>query len=109
MTPDQVRQVMQMNADDIGAVGYDNQTGYGRVNAYQSVLNLLNAPEIFIDVASFDVELTQGTSSVEEFVIVNMGEADLNFSVDTESYQTINSSNNNNYMNGLIYPMIIIS
>ena len=104
MTPDQVRQVMQMNADDIGVEGYDNQTGYGRVNAYQSVLNLLNAPEIFIDVASFDVELTQGSSSVEEFVIVNMGEADLNFSVDTESYQTINSSNSN-----ILYEWIDIS
>ncbi len=95
MSPNQVRQVMQMNADDIGSIGYDNETGYGRVNAYQSVLNLLNAPEIFIDVEGFQVELEQGSSTIEEFVIVNMGEADLNFSIDTDSYQAINSDNNN--------------
>jgi len=95
MTPEQVRSIMQMNADDIGSEGFDSQTGYGRVNAYNSVLNLLNAPEIFIDIESFDVELSSGSSAIEEFVIVNTGEADLVFSIDQESYQSINSDNNN--------------
>ena len=95
MTPDQVRQVMQMNADDIGNLGFDNETGYGRVNAYESVLNLLNAPEIFVDVDGFNVELAQESSTTQEFVIVNMGEADLIFSIDVDSYQSINSDNNN--------------
>ena len=95
MTPEQVRLVMQMNADDIGSLGVDNETGYGRVNAYQSVLNLLNAPEIFIDVEGFNVEIAEGSSTTQEFVVVNMGEADMNFSIDTESYQSINSDNNN--------------
>ena len=95
MTPDQVRQVMQMNADDIGSLGFDNETGYGRVNAYESVLNLLNAPEIFVDVDGFNVELAQESSTTQEFVIVNMGEADLIFSIDVDSYQSINSDNNN--------------
>ncbi len=94
MTPEQVRTIMQMNADDIGSPGFDNETGYGRVNAYQSVLNLLNSPEIFIDVAGFDVELSSGGNTSEEFVIVNTGEADLLFSIDQESYQSINSDNN---------------
>ena len=94
MTPEQVRTVMHMNADDIGSVGFDNETGYGRVNAYESVLNLLNAPEIFIDVEGFDVELSSGSNTSQEFVIVNVGEAELNFSIDQESYQSINSDNN---------------
>ena len=94
MTPEQVRTIMQMNADDIGSPGFDNETGYGRVNAYQSVLNLLNSPEIFIDVAGFDVELSSGGNTSEEFVIVNTGEAELLFSIDQESYQSINSDNN---------------
>lgn len=94
MTPEQVRTIMQMNADDIGSPGFDNETGYGRVNAYQSVLNLLNSPEIFIDVSGFDVELSSGGNTSEEFVIVNTGEAELLFSIDQESYQSINSDNN---------------
>ena len=104
MSPEQVRAIMQMNADDIGSLGFDNETGYGRVNAYESVLNLLNAPEIFIDVEGFNVELSSGSNTIEEFVIVNIGEAELNFSIDQESYQSINSDNNE-----LIYEWVDIS
>ena len=104
MSPEQVRTIMQMNADDIGSLGFDNQTGYGRVNAYESVLNLLNAPEIFIDVEGFNLELSSGSSSSQEFVIVNVGEAELNFSIDQESYQSINSDDND-----LTYEWIDIS
>jgi subtilisin family serine protease len=39
-TPEQVRQVLRQSSDDIGAVGFDNQFGYGRVNAARAV----NAP-----------------------------------------------------------------
>ena len=104
MTPDQVRLVMQMNSDDIGGLGFDNETGYGRVNAYESVLNLLNAPEIFIDVEGFDVEIGQDSYATQEFVIVNMGESNLNFSIDTESYQAINSDDNS-----VVYEWVDIS
>ncbi len=95
MTPEQVRQVMQMNADDIGSPGFDNQTGYGRVNAHQSVLNLLNAPEIFVDVENFNVELGSGSTTTQEFVVMNTGEADLNFSIDADSYQWVDSDDDN--------------
>ena len=95
MTPEQVRLVMQMNADDIGNLGFDNETGYGRVNAYESVLNLLNAPEIFIDIQDFNIEVTSGGSATEEFVVMNTGEADLNFSIDNESYQWVDSDDGN--------------
>ena len=84
-----------MNADDIGSPGFDNQTGHGRVNAHQSVLNLLNAPEIFVDVENFNVELASGSTTTQEFVVMNMGEADLNFSIDSDSYQWVDSDDDN--------------
>ena len=55
----------------------------------------MNAPEIFIDVEGFNIEIAEGASTTQEFVVVNMGEANLNFSIDTESYQSINSDDNN--------------
>ena len=53
--------------------------------------NLLNAPEIFIDIQDFNIELVSGGATTEEFVVMNAGEADLNFSIDNESYQWIDS------------------
>ena len=91
LSPEQVKMVMQMNSDDIYTVGYDTQTGYGKVNAYQSVLNLLDAPEVFVDIQNLNVELNQGSLLVQEFVIVNMGDADLNISIDQDSYQSVDS------------------
>jgi len=38
LTPAQIEKVLEDNADDEGAPGYDNEFGYGRVNAYR-VLN----------------------------------------------------------------------
>ena len=92
MNPEQVKMVMQMNADDISELGYDNQTGYGKVNAYQSVLNLLNAPEVFVDIQSLNIELNQGALATEDFVLVNIGDADLSVSVDQDSYQSVDSN-----------------
>ena len=43
---------------------------------------LLNAPEIFIDIQDFNIELTSGSSATDEFVVMNTGEADLIFSID---------------------------
>jgi subtilisin family serine protease len=39
LTPAQLQTVLQNNCDDIGAAGYDTQTGYGRLNAYRAVQN----------------------------------------------------------------------
>ena len=37
LTSGQVRSLLRSTADDIGAAGKDNATGYGRVNAYEAV------------------------------------------------------------------------
>jgi subtilisin family serine protease len=37
LSPEQVRQVLRSSADDIGATGFDNQFGYGRLNANRSL------------------------------------------------------------------------
>ncbi len=37
LTPGQAEQVIENNADDKGAVGRDNQFGYGRINAYRTL------------------------------------------------------------------------
>jgi len=39
LTNAQLWSILQQNCDDIGATGYDTQTGYGRMNAYRAVQN----------------------------------------------------------------------
>ena len=77
-----VRLLMQQSADDIGGVGYDVQTGYGKVNAYNSLFNLLYNPDAFVDIQSIDVEIVPETSMQEVFVIANLGESNLEFNID---------------------------
>ena len=38
LTPDQVESILKSGCDDLGTNGVDNTFGYGRVNAYQSLL-----------------------------------------------------------------------
>ncbi len=38
LTTSQIRNVLQQSADDKGPSGFDNQYGYGRINAYQALL-----------------------------------------------------------------------
>ena len=37
LTPDQVEQVIESNADDLGAPGRDDEYGYGRINAFKAL------------------------------------------------------------------------
>ncbi len=37
MTPAHVQEILQRTADNIGAAGWDEETGYGRVNAFNAV------------------------------------------------------------------------
>ena len=90
-----VRLIMQQSSDDIGGPGFDTQTGYGRLNAYQSLFNLLYNPEAYIDVESFEFELSSGSSTQEAFVIANIGETDLEYSIDSEGYSWKSSSDEN--------------
>ena len=91
-----VRLLMQQSSDDLGGVGYDVQTGYGRVNAYNSLFNLLYNPDAFVDIQSIDVEIAPETSMEEVFVIANLGESDLEFNIDADEYSW-KSSNDENF------------
>ena len=90
-----VRLLMQQSSDDLSAVGFDTQTGYGRVNAYNSLFNLLYNPDAFVDVESIDLELAAESSSQEVFVIANLGESDLEYSIDSEGYSWKSSDADN--------------
>ena len=90
-----VRLLMQQSTDDIGGVGYDVQTGYGKVNAYNSLFNLLYNPDAFVDIQSIDVEIVPETSMQEVFVIANLGESDLEFNIDADGYSWKSSNDEN--------------
>ena len=45
LTNDDVRHILERTAADIGSVGFDNETGYGIVDAY-AALQLLNQPNV---------------------------------------------------------------
>jgi len=88
-----IRLLMQQSSDDIGAIGYDTQTGYGRVNAYNSLFNLLYNPEAFVDIESINIEASSSGNVQEAFVIANIGETDLEFNIDSEGYAWKTSEN----------------
>ena len=90
-----VRLIMQQSADDLGGLGFDTQTGYGRVNAYQSLFNLLYNPEAYVDIESFEFELSPQSSTQEVFVIANIGETELEYSIDSEGYSWKSSLDEN--------------
>jgi len=98
MPPSEVRLAMQINSVDIGSTGYDNQTGWGRLNAYNAVSNLAEQPDVEIDVDSFDIEMSANQILTESFVITNTleGEADLEYSISESEYKWIDSNETGN-------------
>jgi len=94
MPPSEVRLAMQINSVDIGSLGYDNETGWGRLNAYNAVSNLAEQPDVEIDVDSFDIEMSANQILIESFVITNTleGEADLEYSISESEYKWIDSN-----------------
>lgn len=42
LTPDQIQTALQKGAKDLGVPGRDNETGYGRLDAYRSLVALFN-------------------------------------------------------------------
>lgn len=77
LTNDQVVNIIKQNADDLGAVGYDPYFGYGRVNAYRSLLAALSttpapdtsAPSVAINTpqtgATVSGQITVGVSAID--------------------------------------------
>ena len=98
MPPSEVRLAMQINSVDIGSVGYDNQTGWGRLNAYNAVSNLAEQPDVEINVDSFNIEMSANQILTESFIIANTleGEADLEYSIAESEYKWIDSNETGN-------------
>ena len=94
MPPAEVRLAMQINSVDIGNLGYDNQTGWGRLNGYYAVSNLAEQPDVEIDIDSFNIEMSANQTLTEYFVITNTleGEADLEYSITESEYKWIDSN-----------------
>ena len=90
-----VRLIMQQSSVDLGSPGFDTQTGYGRVNAYFSLFNLLYNPEAYVDVESVNIEMSTESVEQEFFVIANVGETDLEYSIDSEGYSWKSSNDQN--------------
>ena len=62
LNPETVREMLRQSADDIGDPGYDIETGYGKVNAYESILLVPNP-------VSGDINL-DGTVNISDVVIL---------------------------------------
>jgi len=98
MPPSEVRLAMQINSVDIGNLGYDTQTGWGRLNAYNAVSNLADQPDVSIDIDNFNFEMSSNQTLTEYFVITNtqFGEADLEYSIAESEYKWIDSNDTGN-------------
>lgn len=46
LSPQQVQQIMEEQADDLGTPGWDPYHGWGRINLYQSLASLAEAPPV---------------------------------------------------------------
>jgi subtilisin family serine protease len=66
LTNEEVRAVLQLSAEDMGAFGWDADTGHGRLSAYRAVL------------------LAQGMETPGEVLVYNRGTQTLNVSVSTD-------------------------
>ncbi|MBC8479703.1 MAG: S8 family serine peptidase [FCB group bacterium] len=86
LSPEQVRSIMQLTADDIGSPGWDNETGYGRLNALASVSYSMSTPEILMDVDAISFDMEQGEMESFPVAIANVGDDDLTYSIDPQGY-----------------------
>jgi len=91
LSPEQVRTVMQITADELYAPGYDIESGHGRLNAFQAVSYSMSAPEFTMEVESLAFEVGSGETDTETIAVINMGDDDLSFTIDPDSYFTTDS------------------
>ena len=95
LSPDDVRSAMHATSVDIGSPGYDTQTGWGKVNAFNAVSLFAAQPDAQVNVNSFDIEAGSNQIIYETINIANgiVGEAELEFSIAQENYQWADSNN----------------
>ncbi len=61
LTNDQLRRILENNSDDIGATGYDLETGYGRMNAHRAVQWAGTPTSVTLFSENFETSLVPGT------------------------------------------------
>ena len=91
MTPLGVRNVMQATCDDLDIPGWDSETGFGRLNAFSAVSYSLSHPNIELDVEFLSFDLMTGQMDETPIFILNTGDEDLIFSLDSERYYYMDS------------------
>ena len=94
LSPDDVRAAMHATSVDIGSAGYDNQTGWGRINAFNAVSLFAAQPDAQVNINNFDIEAGSNQMIYETINIANSiaGEAELEFSIAQENYQWADSN-----------------
>jgi subtilisin family serine protease len=94
LSPDDVRAAMHATSVDIGGAGYDNQTGWGRINAFNAVSLFSAQPDAQVDVDHITVEASSNQMVFETINISNglEGEVALEFSVLEEDYKWADSN-----------------
>ena len=98
LTPAEVQNFLKQSADDLGAVGWDSNYGYGRVNAARAVALAAGvaAADTTPPVVSFSAPTaeatTSGTVNIEAMAGDNVGITSVNFEVDGTSMGTDTSA-----------------
>ena len=94
LSPDDVRAAMHATSVDIGSTGYDTQTGWGRINAFNAVSLFSAQPDAQVNVDDISVEASSNQMVYETINIANgvEGEVPLEFSILEENYKWADSN-----------------
>jgi hypothetical protein len=77
---------MQLSAVDIGLNGYDLETGYGRLNAFNALATIVGGPEVNLNTDSIIEELASNQTSTQSIAISNSGQMNLTVEIDPFGY-----------------------
>jgi len=91
LNPQSIRNVMQATCDNLDIPGWDSETGYGRLNAFSAVSYSLSHPNFILDLESLSFDVSTGQTDQSPVFILNTGDEDLMFSVDTTRYYSVDS------------------
>jgi hypothetical protein len=86
LSPEGVRTIMQLSAVDIGLNGYDLETGYGRLNAFNALATIVGGPEVNLNTDSIIEELASNQTSTQSIAISNSGQMNLTVEIDPFGY-----------------------
>ena len=97
LSSESVRFIMEESSDDLGADGYDIQTGHGRLNAFDALALIVSGPVIELSDLEVQLSMSSNQTSNNNLTIYNTGEMDLQYSIDPYGYQVESSNLNQNY------------